>query len=341
MTARGTVRWRAAVVSLIAMVGLAATGCSTTLASLPVPNGQSGPTYTVDIEFSSVLNIPGGAKVLADGSQVGTLDSVRLGERTATATVAINRSVPLPVETKAELRQGTLLGDLYIALALPERGSGAKLRGGDKIPLSQTSPPDNVETVFISLGQLINGGAITKLQETMRKTNEALPRDPAELTDITRNASRQIVELGRSTAVMNRLLEDGSATLQSLADHASTVERTLTVGPERFGTMQAVFLVLVDLISDLRFLTKPGGDLLVQPVYRDLKSVVAALDPMVATLADIDRSLTRNGDLITNLVAKKLGPFFSGPAEVNIVKAGGRDGRPVALAEFLRAIGMV
>lgn len=335
------VHWRAAVVGLVAMFTLAATGCSTTLASLPVPDGQSGPTYSVDIEFSSVLNIPGGAKVLADGSQVGKLASVRLGERTATATVAINTSVSLPVETMAELRQGTLLGDLYIALSLPERGSGTKLRDGGKIPLSQTSPPDNVETVFISLGQLINGGAVTKFQETMRKTNEALPRDPAALTEITGNASRQIVELGRSTAVMNRLLQDGSATLQNLADHAGTVERTLTIGPDRFGTMQAVFLVLVELISDLRFLTKPGGDLLVQPVYRDLKSVVAVLDPMVATLAEIDRSLTKNGDLITELVAKKLGPFFSGPAEVNIVKAGGRDGRPVALAEFLRAIGMV
>lgn len=334
-------RTRTAIAGLVAVLGIVLSGCSLTLAALPVPDGQSGPTYPVKIEFSSVLNIPGGAKVLIDGGQVGKLESVSLGERTATATVAIQRAVSLPVETRAELRQGTLLGDLYIALTSPAKSSGRKLRGGDLIPLSQTSPPDNVETVIISLGQLINGGMMAKLQDTLRKTNEALPHDPQELSALASNAVRQIVDMGRSTGTMGRLLDDSAATLKNLADHADTVERALTVGPERFGTMQSVFLVIVDLISDLRFLTKPGGDLLPAPVYRDIKAVVASLDPMVATLSEIDRSLTTNGDLVTRLVAKKLGPFFTGPSEVNIVKAGSPDGRAVALAEFLRAIGMV
>lgn len=326
-------------VAMTMLVG-ATSACSTTLASLPVPDGQPGPFYDVDIEFSNVLNISMGAKVLADGTQVGKLDSVTLGERTASAKVKIDKSVTLPVETVAELRQGTLLGDLYIALTLPTDASGANLSDGGVIPLAQTSPPDNVETVFIGLGQMINGGVITRIQQLMRQTNDALPEDPAELSRIVTNATQQVEEVGASTDALTRLLDDGSATVQSLADHADTVERTLTIGPDRFAKMQSVLLSIVDLIEDLIVLTKPGGDLLPVPVYHGLKEVIGALDPMVATFAEIDRSLTTNGELVSRLIAKKLGPFFTGPTEVNIVNVD-QDGRAVALADFLRSIGMV
>ncbi|MGC5028095.1 MlaD family protein [Tsukamurella sp. DT100] len=317
------------------------TGCSVSMESIPVPDGVTGDTYEVNIEFSNVLNIPGGAKVLSNGSQVGRLERVKLDNRSATATVAILKTVQLPVSTRAELRQTTLLGDLYIALSEAGNRNGTMLADGSTIPMSQTSPPDNVETVFISMGQLINGGAITKLQQTMRETNAALPKDPQELTRIVSNATKQIVDLGRSTAVMNGLLSDGAAILQDLTDRIKVIDRGLTQGPERFKKLQELFLVIVELISDLRFLTKPGGALLTPPTYRDLKAVVSALDPMVATLAEIDRSVVSNGDLISKLIAKKIAPFLSGPAEVNVVKVGEKNGKAVALADFLRAIGMV
>lgn len=336
-----TSRWSLRFAALVLLVCVATAGCSVTMASIPVPDGVSGDTYEVDIEFASVLNIPAGGKVLLDGNQVGHLSEVHLGERTATATVEISDGVSIPRKTRAELRQETLLGDLYIALTSPPEPDGEVLADGDRIPLSRTSPPDNVETVMVSMAQMISGGVMSKLQEIVRKTNDALPDNPDELAEIARNASRQIIELGESTRVMNQLLEDGAGTLQVIADRAATVERTLTVGPDRFETMQSVFLNIVELISDLRSITIPGANLLAQPTYRDLKAVVATLDPMVATLAEIDRSLTTNADLITRLLTKKLVPFLGGAAEVNVVGARDREGRAVQLVDFLRAIGMV
>lgn len=333
---------RAAVVALITLL-TAVTGCSTTMESIPVPDGISGETYRVEIEFSSVLNLPGGARVLADGSQVGRLESVRLDKQSATATVGILKSVHLPVATRAELRQSTLLGDLYIALTSPpQNGSrGETLREGSKIPMSQTSPPDNVETVFLSVGQLINGGTITKLQKLIRETNAAFPGDKRELSEMVRNATKQVVDLGGSTQVMNDLIQDGSGILQSLTDKVGVIDRGLRLGPDRFKKLQELFLVIVDLIADLRQLTKPGGALLTQPTYRDLKAVVSTLDPMLATLGELDRSIASNSDLIGTLLSKKIGPFLSGQGTVNVVRARDAGGRAVVLTNFLRAIGMV
>jgi virulence factor Mce-like protein len=334
--------WRriCAVLVTLLLLAPATVGCGVTLESIPIPDGQSGPKQKLHIEFASVLNIPSGAKVLLDGAPIGRLDSVTLGERTATATVEVSQSARLPVETRAELRQGTILGDLYMALIIPPNASQRYLRPGDTIPLAQTSPPDNVETVMISAGQLINGGVMTRVQKTIRELNAAVPPNPREITELTSNVTRQLVEAGRATDIMSRLLTGGAKTLDEIARNAATIDRVLTIGPDRFKKMQELFLNIVVLISDLRALTKPGADLLVQPTYRDLKSVVAALDPMVATLAEIDRSLTTNGELIRDLVAKKLTPFFTGASEVNIVNAKDKSGRAVALADFLRAIGV-
>lgn len=333
-------RTAAAFAALLLVSVPVTSGCGVTLEAIPVPDGRSGPTQKVHIEFSSVLNIPSGAKVLLDGAPVGRLDSVSLGERTATATIEIARDVRLPVETRAELRQGTILGDLYLALVVPSGASTRYLRPGDTIPLSQTSPPDNVETVMISVGQLINGGLVGRVQKTIREVNGAVPANRAELAELTRTATRQILEAGQSTRVMGRLMDGDAKILDEVARNAATIDRVLTIGPERYRKMQDLFMSMVVLISDLRFLTKPGADLLEQPTHRDLKTLVSMLDPMVATVAELDRSLTTNGDLIRDLVAKKLGPFLSGPTEVNIVNSTTRDGRAVALADFLRAIGV-
>ncbi|MGV7942451.1 mammalian cell entry protein, partial [Mycobacterium kansasii] len=62
----------------LAAIMITVTGCSVSMESIPVPDGVTGDTYEVNIEFSNVLNIPGGAKVLSNGSQVGRLERVKL-----------------------------------------------------------------------------------------------------------------------------------------------------------------------------------------------------------------------------------------------------------------------
>ena len=117
-----TIRLRlAAVATVVAMV---ASGCSMNAAELPVPGSYvSGDSYAVDIEFSSVLNLPDKAKVVVDGVDAGVLDRVALKDTSAVATVDLSTDVHLPVETRAELRQSTILGEIYISLLPPETGS--------------------------------------------------------------------------------------------------------------------------------------------------------------------------------------------------------------------------
>lgn len=340
MNERGSRRVLLRLVVVLVIMTVVMAGCGGT-PRMPLLGQSSGGTYEIEIEFASVLNIPDGAKVLFNGNQVGQLDSVSLGVTTATTRVSISNGVTLAANTTAELRQTTLLGDLYIALIPPAQPSSQSLRDGGRIPIAHTVPPDNVETVMVGLAQFISGGVVARAQEVMGKVNRALPADPGELQALSETAVRQLVEIGASTKTLDSLLDDGGRIVADLAAKRASIERALLIGPERFGRLQQLFLAVVQLIVDLRTLTKPGGDLLVEPTYSDLKKVLAVADPMLMTIADSDRTLGQNALSVRDLLAQKIAPFLGGHGSVDVTRVSDSNGNPTQVADVLRAIGVV
>lgn len=100
--------------------------CSIDPADLPIPGSYvAGDKYSLRIEFASVLNLPEKAKVIVEGVDAGVLDTVELVGSTAVATVDLSADVQLPTDTVAELRQSSILGEIYISLQPPADSSGA------------------------------------------------------------------------------------------------------------------------------------------------------------------------------------------------------------------------
>ena len=131
-----------AVCVLLATVAISLTAaCSVDPTRLPVPGAYTPrDTYNIKIQFSSVLNLPARAKVDSGGVQIGVLDRVQLDGTTAVTYVEIAGDTKLPVNTRAELRQATPLGDIYIALLPPDdrsRGDTARRRHD---PVAQHRP---------------------------------------------------------------------------------------------------------------------------------------------------------------------------------------------------------
>ncbi|WP_245721804.1 MlaD family protein [Nocardia crassostreae] len=146
--ARGHFRHRvAAGTAALLAAALPVTGCAIDPAQVPVPGASvAGPTYSVRIEFANALNLPAQAKVVLNGAKVGSLRSVTVVDPSASApgrvdaVVDISSAVRLPASTTAQLRQNTILGDIYVGLTTPENSSGATIPDGGVIPLGQTRP---------------------------------------------------------------------------------------------------------------------------------------------------------------------------------------------------------
>jgi phospholipid/cholesterol/gamma-HCH transport system substrate-binding protein len=308
MTRRST---RAARVLLAAvLIGLTA-ACSLDPTRLPVPGAYTPHhAYRIKIQFSSVLNLPARAKVDSGGVQIGVLDHVQLDGTAAVAYVDMSGETKLPGNTRAELRQATPLGDIYIALVPPEdRSAAAVLRDGDTIPLRNTAPADNVEDVLRSVSNLVAGGAIGTLQSTVVNVNKAFPKDPAELTRIQQTIGGVLNDLAANQDTIDGILSSLENITTNLAANTDVFNRLVTEGPPKLEGLSAVTVAILKVVGDSQDIGDLGGQLL-NPIVGDLIQMLSYITPMVGTLATVDTTIPVLADKLIAFLHYKLIGFF-------------------------------
>jgi virulence factor Mce-like protein len=310
-----TLRPTRVLVALLA-IGLTA-ACSLDPTRLPVPGAYSPhDAYRIKIQFSSVLNLPARAKVDSGGVQIGVLDHVQLDGTTAVAYVDIAGGSRLPDNTRAELRQATPLGDIYIALVPPEGRTGdlrgALLRDGDTIPLRNTAPADNVEDLLRSVSNLVAGGAIGTLQSTVVNLNKAFPKDPAELTRTQQTVAGVLNDLAANQDTIDGILSSMENITTNAAANTGVFNRLVTEGPPKLEGLSAITVAILNVVGDSRDIGTLGGQV-IEPVVGDIMQMLSYLTPMIGTIATADTTIPVLADkLIAFLHYKLLGWFRNG-----------------------------
>jgi phospholipid/cholesterol/gamma-HCH transport system substrate-binding protein len=304
--------------ALLAAVAISLTAaCSLDPTRLPVPGAYSPDhAYRIKIQFSSVLNLPARAKVDSGGVQIGVLDHVQLDGNTAVAYVDISGDSRLPGNTRAELRQATPLGDIYIALLPPEDRagdlSGARLRDGDTIPLRNTAPADNVEDVLRSVSNLVAGGAIGTLQSTVVNLNHAFPKDPVELTRTQQTVAGVLNDLAANQDTIDGILSSMDNISTNAAANTTVFNRLVTEGPPKLEGLSAVTLAILRVVGDSREIGDLGGQI-INPTAGDMMQILSYITPLVGTVATVDTTIPVLADkLIAFLHYKLLGFFRNG-----------------------------
>src|SRR3712207_6211534 len=104
----------------------------------PVP--LAAQAYEVKIPFKEAQLLAQQSDVRIAGVTVGKVTAIELGDGgRAVATVEMdNKYAPLPADTRAILRQKTLLGETYVELT-PGDGEGEDLHDGSRLPVAQVS----------------------------------------------------------------------------------------------------------------------------------------------------------------------------------------------------------
>jgi phospholipid/cholesterol/gamma-HCH transport system substrate-binding protein len=313
---------------LLATVALTLTACSLDPTRLPVPGAYLPKhSYDIRIEFASVLNLPARAKVDSGGVQIGVLDRVQLEGTTAVTYVEIAGDTKLPVNTRAELRQATPLGDIYIALLPPDDKSGPILRNGDTIPLRNTAPADNVEDLLRSMSNLVAGGAIGTLQTTVVNVNKAFPQDPGELTKMQHTVAGVLNDLSANQDTINQMLDGMENITSGFAANTQVFNRLITEGPAKLQGLSAVTIAILNVVGASRDVGKLGGDL-INPIAGDLMQILSYITPMIHTMATADTTIPVIADKFVALLRYKLlGFFHDGGPKYTITELHGPTGR--------------
>ena len=114
----------------------------------PIPLQPEG--YRVQVAFPEAATLAEEADVRISGVNVGKVKTKRLdkgGARTIAEIELDGEFAPIPRDTRAILRQKTLLGETYVELSTGDRSSGM-LDDGGRLPDSQVEPTVELDEIF-------------------------------------------------------------------------------------------------------------------------------------------------------------------------------------------------
>ena len=248
-------RLAAIAATVVAAIGLSS--CS--VYDLPLPGGPdvgSNP-MTVHVKFRDVLDLVPQSTVKVDDVTVGKVTSIKLDGYTADVTVKLPRSVDLPDNARAEIRQTSLLGEKFVSLSKPSNPTG-KLGDGDVIGLENSGRNPEIEEVFGALALLLNGGGVGQLKTISEELNKAFAGREDQVRSIITQISSFMGQLDANKESIVTALENVNRLSLELRRQDGTIKEALDDLPAAIKSVNGQRADLVRMLQALSKLSSVG-----------------------------------------------------------------------------------
>jgi phospholipid/cholesterol/gamma-HCH transport system substrate-binding protein len=194
--------------------------------------------YRFNASFAEATQLATEADVRISGVPVGKVKTIEPDKRTGRSLVTIelqSRYAPLPSDSRAILRQKTLLGETYVELT-PGTSTARKLPEGGTLRESQVSPTVQLDEIFRTFDKPTRTAFQNWMQEQAkgiggygRDLNDALgnlgpfAEDTAHIVDILNRQQGAVRSLVSNTGVVLDALSARDGQLRSLIENANRV----------------------------------------------------------------------------------------------------------------------
>ncbi|MBL1079406.1 MCE family protein [Nocardia sp. 2] len=343
---------RALAGTALCVAALLPAGCGFNPATVPMPGAAvSGDTYDVHIQFASALNLPAQAKVMANGAKIGSLRSVTVIDPSAAspgridAVVAISSSVRIPRSSTAQLRQNTILGDIFIGLVTPVGDTGETIAPGGTIPLEQTKPALQVEDLLVGMSTFVGGGALHQVQEIINQANAALPQDKSETARIFDRMGANVEDLSGNLDVLDAALAAFQKDLRAVQDNPRELDALLSErGAVDIPADVAALVNTLGIVGSLGAIAESLSWL--TPLLSAGDAAARAFVPLMLGDNPLDLSAPSNLNRLVALLRDKVVPYVEKGPKLTITGADtvspvSTEEQVNAMVRALRMIGVV
>lgn len=267
-------------------------GCGFTgIYDLPLPGGADigDDPIELKVQFRDALDLVPQSAVKVNEVAVGRVEQIALAPDgwNAEVTMLVNRNVDMPANLLANLKQSSLLGEKYIELVRPPKGSEqGELSNGTVVPVSRTNRNVEVEEVLGALSMLLNGGGVAQLNTITKELNKATSGNETELKVLFRNSEALVRNLDDQAADISRAL-DGlnrlSGTLNTQKDKIVGAIEPIGAGAEALEQQRGQ---LVRMLNALRSLSSVAVD----TMNKSQEDLVANLKSLLPTLRKLEEA---------------------------------------------------
>ena len=263
------------VVGILSILGIAA-GMALAF-SIPKFEELRG-VYTVYADLEDAAGVQAGNEVRVAGVRVGRVTGVELRPRAARVQMEIESDVQLPVETRAEIKLKTLLGQKFIDLQLPRTYLLAGSNGGNPITATE--------------GFLSDGDVIPRSQTRLPfEIYQAATAGTETLEAIDKRALRELIEvLGGTTGRIDAEVDRALGAIETAGDVLDDKGPAIS---ELLRNLEDVTGVLAERDEDLQTLLGRGADVLgvLARQRRDISALLAATDDLGGKLGVLIRTV--------------------------------------------------
>jgi phospholipid/cholesterol/gamma-HCH transport system substrate-binding protein len=267
--------------------------------------------YRFSVEFDEAVELATQAQVDISGVTVGHVVSVGLDHKTglSRAVIEINKQfAPRPANTRAILRQKTLLGETYIELS-PGNPNGPKLPDNGHLAQAQVSPTVQLDQIFSTFDPTTRRAFQTWMQQggiALTNRGEQFNAAFASLYPFATNVESVLTVLRRQGAATTTLLHDGGQVFSALSRSPTELQSFVRNNNALFAATTARDVALADTIKAFpAFLSESTATIkqltrfsqTTKPLVDELRPAALELNtllPQVAVLAPELRSLLIN-----------------------------------------------
>ncbi len=256
---------------------------------LVVVNSLHLGTRTVRADFAQAAGIAAGDPVTWAGIPVGTVTSTRLAGDHVEVSLSVDDEVALGADAAAAIKLTTLLGSRYVEL----RSSGNGELRDDRIPLSQTTVPYDLETAlqdatttFDELDADQIAASMTSLSQGLDGLPSLVPgilRDIRSLSNVIATRRDQIGTLLTSTDQVSTVIRTQQAELGSVVGQGGAVLRQILARQDALRRLLAATTTLVQRLEPIVV----GENAEIEQLLTDLRDMTA----MMAGHDDLLRSI--------------------------------------------------
>jgi virulence factor Mce-like protein len=271
----------------------------------PVPLAPKG--YRVQVGFEEATQLGVEADVRISGVPVGKVRAKELDRRAGRTLVTLDikpEYAPIARDTRAILRQKTLLGETYVALTPGTPGS-PRLPENGRLPDGQTQDTVQIDEVFSALdaptrnafrtwqqelGKAVDGrerglnDAVGRLPEVIDESATflgVLDRNESAVRALVRSTGTTFEQVTSDERALRELITSSAGAFAETARHGERLAQTIRILPTFLRETRAT------LHRAARF------SVTADPVVRDLQPALRALRPAAVDLAAFAPDLQR------------------------------------------------
>jgi phospholipid/cholesterol/gamma-HCH transport system substrate-binding protein len=265
----------------------------------PIPLKPKG--YRFHVQFTSGTQLAQEADVRISGVSVGKVKTITPNKQTGRSDVTIemqSRYAPIPKDTRAILRQKTLLGETYVELTPGDRRAGSVPENGS-LSFGQVSPGVQLDEIFRAFDPKTRAAFQTWMQQLAvasagrgRDISDAIgnlapfAQDTNTLLEILNEQAPTVRNLISNTGVVFDALSQRDDQLRSLIQNSNRVFATTA---SRDQALKAAFIALPTFEKEskatLARLTAFSKN--ANPVVTALRPAARQLSPTLQSLSSL------------------------------------------------------